>query len=780
MDIMALINGEPVYHGGEFGEDDTPKGIRMTFQNHQASTNTPFLDSWPRSSGRDDFEVAQHSWNEATHLDIAPHTCIHCEKLCIDIRELASESWMRLKSWAFENGPDISITSPTGTTVYEAVRSASQGCAFWAALMHGSDYDINYFSNHLARSLPSDQYLKDGELSELYSDDDGKIMLSYVASKEAQPSIEFKLGRGPGQPTYLHIWVPPGKLRVETWFLSILTGYGLGGQPQSFLPSTLPPNLVPNSALSFYRTRKWIQECVDNHEDCNLAGPGEQDFMPKRVLGVKDGDNGPIVQLISNPEVAHFATLSYCWGGDQPAKTVKDKVAAYSANIPFHSLPQAIQDAVLVTVGTGIPYLWVDALCIVQDDDDDKADQILQMHRIYRCSYVTIAASVSSGSTEGFLHNRNQLQPLKVCGRLDDNVFSDLILSPVPELLTQEGVYYEASLPLFQRAWTFQETHLAKRIISYSHQGLMYRCQLSTHTEGIDNIEDIDIHYAIDPGNSQFNSIPHPHSWQAIMMAYAQRQLTVVSDKLLGIAAMAKGYARQKGTTEYYAGLWKEDFPSQLLWVTDSEEQFSGPRPKQYIAPSWSWASANRSLWMHGDSDGSDMLRDHLEESSIILDHFCVLLDAKMTLVDPKNRFGMVSAGEIRLSAKMKDLVLHVVRKSPSLKVIARDTLMTEDQCLSLWPQSGGYDARLSFELDYPDEIVDGAVYRAIEVCGVAAEGEDSDTDADERLAGRSYGLLLERAGHDTYRRLGVMTLARQDVWGWMFDIPESQEITII
>lgn len=556
-------------------------------------------------------------------------------------------------------------------------------------------------------------------------------------------------------------------------------------QLQSFLSAALPPNLAPNSELSFYRARTWIQECLCKHEGCNLRVAEEETFVPKRVLSVKKAAHGPSVQLFSDPATQQYATLSYCWGGDQPAKLVKDKVAAYSAGISFQSLPQAIQDAIQVTIGIGIPYLWVDALCIIQDDDDDKADQIIQMHKIYRCSHVTIAASVSRSSTEGFLYNRQQLQPIKMSGRLDDNVFADFVFSP--GILEQEGISPEASLPLFQRAWTFQETHLPRRILSYGHQGLTYRCLSSTHTEGVAKVDDINIDMAIDPGNSRYNTLPHPDSWYAIIAAYTQRQLTVASDKLLGIAALAAEYSKQKGTTEYYAGLWEEEFHAQLLWVTYSEEASVHSRNEEYTAPSWSWASTNCPVWVHDDfAHWADMLEHGLEQPSPVLDHFCTLLEAEINLVDARSPFGMVSAGFIKVRAKAKTIVVHVVHEfaheSPSFKVSGRDTSMTSDECLARWPQSGGYDSRFFFNLDYPDEVVDGAVYCAIEVCGVASTGteDDSDEEQDVQLAGRSYGLLLEAIGADTYRRLGLITLSRQDVWGWVFDIPESQELVLV
>ncbi|ETS83956.1 hypothetical protein PFICI_05832 [Pestalotiopsis fici W106-1] len=647
--------------------------------------------------------------------------------------------------------------------------AARGGCRFWTTLLKGNDYvfdehhEVVYFSKYLEAHVTPDQHRINEELGEFYNDDDGKIMLSYIASSGVQPSITFKLGRGPGQVTNFHIWVHPDE------------------RLRSLLSPALPPNLAPKSELSFYRARTWIQECLSKHKDCNLRVPEEANFIPRRVLKVQKGTSGPLVRLVSQPAAQRYVTLSYCWGGDQPAKLVKDKVAAYSAGIPFQSLPRAIQDAILVTIGIDISYLWVDALCIIQDDDDDKADQIIQMHRIYQYSHATIAASVSRGSTDGFLHNRQELRPIKMSGRLDDNVFGDFVFSP--GILEQEGIFPEASLPLFQRAWTFQETHLPRRILSYGHQGLTYRCLFTTHTEGVAKVDDINIDMAIDPGNSRYNTLPHPDSWHAIIAAYTQRQLTVASDKLLGIAALAAEYSRQKGTTEYYAGLWEEDFHTQLLWVTYNEESSPKSRHGQYIAPSWSWASTNYPVWVHDDfAHWADMLEHGLEQPCPPLDHFCTLLDANISLVDSRSPFGMVSAGFIKVRAKTKRIAIHVSHESPSLKVAGRDVLMTSDECLDKWPQSGGYDPRFFFNLDYPAEVVDGHVYSAIEICGVTSAGseDDSDEEQDEKLAGRSYGLLLEMVGSDTYRRLGLITLSRQDVWGWVFDIPESQEVIIV
>lgn len=86
------------------------------------------------------------------------------------------------------------------------------------------------------------------------------------------------------------------------------------------------------------------------------------------------------------------------------AKTVKSRVPEYEKDIPLQLLPRTIYDAVVATHGIGLRYLWVDAMCIVQDDGDDMVEQIGQMHAVYRSAYVTISAATAATSKEVPLH----------------------------------------------------------------------------------------------------------------------------------------------------------------------------------------------------------------------------------------------------------------------------------------------------------------------------------------------------------------------------------------
>ena len=100
-------------------------------------------------------------------------------------------------------------------------------------------------------------------------------------------------------------------------------------------------------------------------------------------------------------------TLSYCWGqhGQKFVLTKQNKVQ-FLAGIEIEQLDVSIRDAIKVTRELGFRYLWIDALCIVQDDDMEKAREISRMYKIYINAVFTIIASRSRSVTEGLLSHR--------------------------------------------------------------------------------------------------------------------------------------------------------------------------------------------------------------------------------------------------------------------------------------------------------------------------------------------------------------------------------------
>jgi hypothetical protein len=103
-----------------------------------------------------------------------------------------------------------------------------------------------------------------------------------------------------------------------------------------------------------------------------------------------------------------FVALSYCWGTSQQAVTTKSNISSQEQQLLVSDLPQTLQDAIVVTRALDYQYLWVDALCILQDDENDWAVQSSRMADIYSTATLVIAATSASNCNAGFLQARDK------------------------------------------------------------------------------------------------------------------------------------------------------------------------------------------------------------------------------------------------------------------------------------------------------------------------------------------------------------------------------------
>src|SRR5205085_2899746 len=104
-----------------------------------------------------------------------------------------------------------------------------------------------------------------------------------------------------------------------------------------------------------------------------------------------------------------YATLSYRWGVGCNLTTTLETIEDRTQGIAMSLLPNTIRDAVLVARKIGFRYLWVDALCIIQDCSKDWLEQSVLMANIYRHASLNISADCAKDANEGFLKPRNPL-----------------------------------------------------------------------------------------------------------------------------------------------------------------------------------------------------------------------------------------------------------------------------------------------------------------------------------------------------------------------------------
>jgi len=129
-------------------------------------------------------------------------------------------------------------------------------------------------------------------------------------------------------------------------------------------------------------------------------------YMPLYIIEIcNTAPPAPILRIVMSPPAVDYAALSYCWGGHQPIVATKSTMKDMMLDIPYSALPKTLQDAVTITIKLGLRFLWVDALCIIQDDQTQKQQEIAAMPNIYQNAHVTICAARSRSCDEGFLHN---------------------------------------------------------------------------------------------------------------------------------------------------------------------------------------------------------------------------------------------------------------------------------------------------------------------------------------------------------------------------------------
>ncbi len=250
------------------------------------------------------------------------------------------------------------------------------------------------------------------------------------------------------------------------------------------------------------------------------------------------------------------------------------------------SLPQTLRDAVRVTWELGIQWIWIDSLCIHQDDPEEIATEVAQMHLVYGNSYITVSATRASHCSQGFLHKSSLLAPATIgyklpfaspCGRLGSVILSR----------------FKVTSPIDERGWILQEHLLARRVLRFTDFQLHWACEHASVFEKEDtetlpslHVKKVKVDYEMYKGIRDDNR--NSRHWMDIVQQFTKRNLTKDSDKLPALSGIAKVWA-QTSKDPYLAGLWRSHLPLGLLWT--SAQPFMQEKFRAYRAPSWSWAS---------------------------------------------------------------------------------------------------------------------------------------------------------------------------------------------
>jgi hypothetical protein len=335
----------------------------------------------------------------------------------------------------------------------------------------------------------------------------------------------------------------------------------------------------------------WIQQCVECHgEVCSESLSGEyinEDTvrLPRLVLDVGPPDSSDDLRLVeTNGMLGKYIVLSHCWGppDKRPLETRKENIQQHLRKIGYHFLPKTFKDAVTVTKALGLRFLWIDSLCIIQDDKDDWDLQAENMGQIYQNAYLALGASHAENSTVGLFVERVEnffsveVPYITESGEIAGSFF----IRPSTRLEYVQAITPGLG-PLSNRAWCLQELLLSRRFIFFTKGGLVWCCKTHEFTETWHPVR-----------NSIRKSLSVPASnWISIVEQYSSRSLTRQEDRLMALKGLANETQKTRPEDIYVFGMWLRDLPHQLLWYGDGENyEERAKAPLSLGIPSWSWA----------------------------------------------------------------------------------------------------------------------------------------------------------------------------------------------
>lgn len=330
-------------------------------------------------------------------------------------------------------------------------------------------------------------------------------------------------------------------------------------------------------------------------------------MLPKRVIEISNDPSVAPRLLHNSGDLGQYVVLSHCWGNTTITKLTDSMIPSFQKAIPIDQLPKSFSDAIYITRRLGFRYLWIDALCISQDNAEDWAEEAPKMASYYGGSALMISASSAEDNSKGILHDRHvPISPMmgpnkKYCLR--------------QRLLRWDWDISHSNLST--RGWAAQERMLAPRILHFTKRQLIWECsegfkfEASGIQETIVGSGQIDYNFSkkklqpyvtrafeppIDLGVEQAireDVLERVRIWQQCVDEYSSRRLTIPSDKFPALSGVAAIINHDAQMGQYLAGVWSNHIAAGLAW---GRQYALLTPPPAYRAPSWSWASVDGSI----------------------------------------------------------------------------------------------------------------------------------------------------------------------------------------
>ncbi|CAH0045675.1 unnamed protein product [Clonostachys solani] len=515
--------------------------------------------------------------------------------------------------------------------------------------------------------------------------------------------------------------------------------------------------------------KNWLYNCLDNHERCNQP----TSYLPPRLLRL-DKPTGTFHITNGNTITpgAQYVTLSHSFTRNNFQLT-ESTLSSLSKPQPLSALPLAYRDAFTIVDRLGLSYLWIDQLCVLQDDRSDQLLKANETNQIFSQALLGICAVGSTDPYSGLFTGRDPdlIIPTILKSPLTGFEATPYILTTNKELVGAHAFHKE---PASANAQIFRQRLLSPRMVHFGQRLVYWECYgaicdevnlsgwstpagFSMGREG----ETADDHTSLTECWKPLIGVEFPVKqnyidqiftrWFHLLREYSRCAVASSDEKLQNIQVVAENMKRSLqgqgcNDTTYLAGMWKLMLPTGLVWSVSG----AGTRLAVSQVPSWSWASVDGIIDFHISCPTNANTR-----------LFCELVSVGMSL----SAEGLLD-GAITLRGK---LALANLRTHPGNG--DEETLRAVASYLDQSVDYAGGDHRGTVLFDTKKDVA-----REVFCFPISGTWGTADTYS-------FSGLALSRMSDGTYLRCGVWTFAgtkREHALMLFYNLPPEQEITIV
>ncbi|EWZ81973.1 hypothetical protein FOWG_14387 [Fusarium oxysporum f. sp. lycopersici MN25] len=439
-----------------------------------------------------------------------------------------------------------------------------------------------------------------------------------------------------------------------------------------------PLSLSTNSNSSFDFIKNWSYFCRNYHEACN-GNQGLEIWLPTRLVDVSDTDSQRprvVVTASDHVEGCEYLCLSHRWI-DMTLKLQSTNIDELRKEIPIDEVSQTFRDAFIATRQLGFRYIWVDSLCIMQDHQreegwQDWLTESARMGENYKNAALTIAPTPTVDKADEFFSTRDTPDRTPLTVRIERKFCKDMSTTRCGNIQVDvSGRYccFSEDLwlsridraPLNRRGWVYQERLLSPRTVHFGTE-VFWECRMKTASEMLpmgfplsSTARPLNENTKcwVDEVRSTSKFLDVYGRWMNFVENFSHCHLTMERDKLPAIAGVAA--VVQLPDDQYLAGLWRSGLASQLIWRRSEKRWADYELPRDYRAPSWSWASVNGPI----EFLASEFYIDRKSR------YTAAIIDSKVDLLVARHPLGQVTGAQLCLRVDLAHISPQRIAANP-------------------------------------------------------------------------------------------------------------------